>query len=170
MLADARAATALASASLAVVLADARAATALAFASLAVVFANARAATALALASYAVVFADARAPTLSAIALFAIVGALLADRRHLQVLCAFCCFLQTSQSQREAARSTKHLREAARSAKREAALTSNKHLLNARACGLRRGTSFGDSILRKYFTDLRVKRGPSSDSSFGRED
>ena len=109
--------------------ADARAATALASASYAVVFADARAVTALALAFYAVVFANARAPTLSAKALFAIVGALLADRRHLQVLCAFCCFLQTSQSQREAARSTKHLREAARSAKREASANEQQALV-----------------------------------------
>ena len=65
-------------------LADARAATALALASSAVVLANARAATALASASDAVVLANARAPTLSAYALFAIVGALLADPRHLQ--------------------------------------------------------------------------------------
>ena len=36
------------------------------------------------------------------------------------MLCASCCFLQTSQSQQKAARCTKHLREAARSAKREA--------------------------------------------------
>ena len=78
-------------ASSAVVFADARAATALASASLAIVLADARAATALAFASLAVVFADARAPTLSAIALFAIVGALLADPSHLQT--SLCFFL-----------------------------------------------------------------------------
>jgi len=55
------------------------------------VFANARAATALASASSAVVLADARALTISAYALFAIVGALLADRRHLQS--ALCLLL-----------------------------------------------------------------------------
>ena len=109
--------------------ADARAATALASASFAVVLADARAATALASVSSAVVFANARAPTLSAKVLLSIVGALLADRRHLQVLCAFCCFLQTSQSQREAARSTKHLREAARSAKREASANEQQALV-----------------------------------------
>ena len=78
-------------------MADARAATALAFASYAVVFANARAATALAFTSSAVVLADARAPTLSAYALFAIVGALLADPSHLQpFLCFFLLLDETS--------------------------------------------------------------------------
>jgi hypothetical protein len=96
MMANARATTALAFASFAAVFAAARAATAFASASYAVVFADARAATALASASNAVVFADARASTLSAYVLFAVVGALLADPMHLQVLCASCCFLQTS--------------------------------------------------------------------------
>ena len=78
-------------------LANTRAATALAFASYAVVFANARAATALAFASSAVVFADARALTLAAYALFAIVGALLADPRHLQsALCLLLLLNATS--------------------------------------------------------------------------
>jgi hypothetical protein len=80
------------------------------------------------------VFANARAPTLSAYALFSIVGALLADRRHLQVLCASGCFLQTSRSQRETARSVKHLLEAARSAKREA--SANEHKALVKCAGL----------------------------------
>ena len=71
-------------------MADARAATALASASSAIVLADARAATALAFALVTVVLTDARAPTLSAYALFAIVGALLADPRHLQ---SALCFL-----------------------------------------------------------------------------
>jgi hypothetical protein len=91
--ADARAATALASASSAVVLADARAATAHALAFDAIVLADARAATALAFASFAVVLADARAATLSAYALFAIVGAFLADPRHLQTSLCFLLLL-----------------------------------------------------------------------------
>ena len=73
MLADARAATALALASSAIVLADARAATALASASFAVVLADARAATALASASYAVVLTDAQPPAFSASTLLPVV-------------------------------------------------------------------------------------------------
>ena len=79
-------------------LADARAATALALASDAIVLADARAATALALASDAIVLADARAPTISAYALVAIVGALLADPRHLQsALCLLLLLNETIQ-------------------------------------------------------------------------
>ena len=81
---------------MAVVLADARAATALAYASFAVVLADARAATALACASFAVVLTDARAPTLAAYALFAIVGALFADPRHLQSALCFLLFLNAT--------------------------------------------------------------------------
>ena len=133
-------------------------------------FADARAATALASASSSVVFADARAPTLSAIVLLSIVGALLADRRHLQVLCASCCFSLRLARLQEAARSTKHLREAARSAKREASANEQQALVKCAGLWAEERKVFWGFYLRKYFTDLRVKRGPSSDSSFGRED
>ena len=103
--------------------ANARAATALASASFAVVFADARAATALASVSSAVVFANARAPTLSTKVLLSIVGALLADRRHLQVLCASCS-LDEPVSARS---SNKYKALATSSKKRKARSSANEH-------------------------------------------
>ena len=70
------------------------------------------------------------------------------------------------------ARSSKKHKALARSSKkRKARSSANEHKALVKCAGLwaEQRNVVGGFYFRKYFTDLRVKRGPSSDSSFGRE-
>ena len=71
------------------------------------------------------------------------------------------------------ARSSKKHKALARSSKkRKARSSANEHkaLVKCAVLWAEQRNVVGGFYFRKYFTDLRVKRGPSSDSSFGRED
>ena len=74
------------------------------------------------------------------------------------VLFAASCRRASLSEKQQEAQSTCEKQQEAQSEKQ--ALTSNKHLQNARACGLSRGTSFGDSILRTQYGKVTT----SSDS------
>ena len=70
------------------------------------------------------------------------------------------------------ARSSKKHKALARSSKkRKARSSANEHkaLVKCAVLWAEQRNVVGGFYFRKYFTDLRVKRGPSSDSSFGRE-
>ena len=70
------------------------------------------------------------------------------------------------------ARSSKKQKAPAKSSKkRKARSSANEHkaLVKCAVLWAEQRNVVGGFYFRKYFTDLRVKRGPSSDSSFGRE-
>ena len=83
------------------------------------------------------------------------------------------CFLLLLADEPVSARSSKKYKALARSSKkRKARSSANEHKALVKCAGLwaEQRNVVGGFYFRKYFTDLRVKRGPSCDSSFGRED